>query len=339
MEKAPDELVRLREELRRRDERLQAAEALLDGVSHALACDSKTILYMLTVFSSAVIEDYADQLDEEGRDYLDRIRRSAEQMRRLIDDLVQALQEHQNERAREPLNSNTVVSEGCQPTRTPNKQNDRGKRFALRNPVCERITIETVQEGELYVTYFMEDERVIGPVGYYVDELDAREGHLRWIKPNWHDPPPAAQRPFRLLLAEDNPDDVTIARRVFGASPQWELVVVGDGQQALDVLCRYRHGVSSDESVWFPDLVMLNLQMPKRTGHEVLEAMKADPKLNALPVVMWSVSNRREDIERTHRLRADVYICKLANAQCEVAKLTAIRRFWERVLHHAGGRT
>jgi CheY-like chemotaxis protein len=166
-------------------------------------------------------------------------------------------------------------------------RSDRENRFALRTQVCERIRIETVREDELYATYLIEDERKIGPVGYYVDELDAREGHLRWVKPNWHDLPPEAQRPLRLLLAEDNPDDVAVAYRVFGASPRWEMIVVGDGQQALDLLCRRRS--SSDESVWFPDLVMLNLQMPKRTGHEVLEAMKADPKLSALPVVMWSV--------------------------------------------------
>jgi CheY-like chemotaxis protein len=138
-------------------------------------------------------------------------------------------------------------------------------------------------------------------------------------------------------LAEDNPDDAAIARRVFEASPRWEMVAAGDGQQALGALCR--RGASSDESVRFPDLVLLNLQMPERTGHEVLEAMKADPKLDALPVVIWSVSNPREDIEHARRRRADAHLCEQANAQRAAANLVAIRRLWEWPLYPEGGRS
>ena len=101
-------------------------------------------------------------------------------------------------------------------------------------------------------------------------------------------------RAKRVLIAEDDPNDVTPLRQAFRASPAWEIAVVYDGIEALDYL--FKHGKHTD--VCRPDLFILSLQMTLICGHEVLERIKGIPQLASIPVVTWTASVREEDIAR-----------------------------------------
>lgn len=100
------------------------------------------------------------------------------------------------------------------------------------------------------------------------------------------------ERVCRVLLAEDNPSDITVFKRAARKSKcRFDLEVVIDGEHALNFL--HRRGEWSD--AWTPDFVVLNINMPKISGWEVLERMKADPDLSILPVAMWTIASPRCD--------------------------------------------
>ncbi|ALA59661.1 response regulator [Nitrospira moscoviensis] len=114
-------------------------------------------------------------------------------------------------------------------------------------------------------------------------------------------------RPVDILLVEDNEDDVVIIQEAFAES---RLVTirntVSDGEEALAYLRREgRYHVAP-----LPTLVLLDINMPKKNGFEVIQAMKADPGLRSLPVVMLTMSDREEDIVRSYASGACSYIRK-----------------------------
>jgi len=95
------------------------------------------------------------------------------------------------------------------------------------------------------------------------------------------------ERICRVLLAEDNPVDIEVFKRAARRSEcHFDLEVVIDGEQALNFLQKKREWAD----VWTPDFVVLNINMPKINGWEVLERMKADPDLAILPVAMWTIA-------------------------------------------------
>ena len=109
-------------------------------------------------------------------------------------------------------------------------------------------------------------------------------------------------RPVRVLVVEDSPDDLAIAQRAFKLSPVAnELLVARDGQEAIDVL--FNNGSS-------PDLMLLDIKLPRLSGHDVLRRVRADGRTAALPVVMLTASQRREDVIESYRLGANSYIQK-----------------------------
>ena len=113
-------------------------------------------------------------------------------------------------------------------------------------------------------------------------------------------------RAKRVLIAEDDPNDVTPLRQAFRASPAWEIAVVYDGIEALDYL--FKHGKHTD--VCRPDLFILSLQMPYLHGYEVLEQIKDIPQLASIPVVIWTASQREIDIARAYERGAAAFISK-----------------------------
>ena len=136
-------------------------------------------------------------------------------------------------------------------------------------------------------------------------------------------------RQLRLLLVEDDSTDAKIAQMVFQKPPDpWEIVWVRDGQEALDLL--FKRGKYARDT-WMPDLVLLNINMPKVKGYEVLERMKRDPSLSLIPVVMWSISRMPESIEHSYRLGAAAYLPKAISTREAKEDLAAVRHFWERV--------
>jgi two-component system, chemotaxis family, response regulator Rcp1 len=116
-----------------------------------------------------------------------------------------------------------------------------------------------------------------------------------------------AHRPIVLLLVEDNPADVRLAQEALREGRvQNQMHVVGDGEEALAFLRREgRHAAAPR-----PDLLLLDLNLPKRDGFEVLNTMKADSDLKDLPVVVLTGSSAQERVVRGYNLDARCYIQK-----------------------------
>jgi two-component system, chemotaxis family, response regulator Rcp1 len=118
------------------------------------------------------------------------------------------------------------------------------------------------------------------------------------------DPP---RRPLAVLLVEDDAGDVVIAREALRAGQlHSRLSVVPDGVEAMHYL-RREDGYAEVER---PDLILLDLNLPRKSGHEVLAEVKADPQLRKIPVVVLSTSSAFEDVERSYELYANVYVTK-----------------------------
>jgi two-component system response regulator len=117
---------------------------------------------------------------------------------------------------------------------------------------------------------------------------------------------------LRILLAEDDEDDIFLTREAFGecAYPV-QLYIVRDGVQAMDFL---RRGEGYTEAPT-PDLILLDLNMPRMDGRAVLRECKADPALQHIPVVILTTSNAQEDILGTYRQFANCYIRKPVQMQ------------------------
>jgi CheY-like chemotaxis protein len=118
------------------------------------------------------------------------------------------------------------------------------------------------------------------------------------------DPP---RRPLGVLLVEDDPGDVMIAEEALKASRlKSRLTVVPDGIEALKYL-RHENGYADAER---PDLILLDLNLPRKTGHEVLAEVKNDPILRMIPIVVLTTSGAAEDVVRSYDLHANVFVTK-----------------------------
>jgi CheY-like chemotaxis protein len=114
-------------------------------------------------------------------------------------------------------------------------------------------------------------------------------------------------RPIDVLLIEDDPGDELITREAFEHNKiSNTLHVAHDGQEGLDFL--YRRG--GYENAPRPDLILLDLNLPKYDGRQLLETVKSDPELNHIPVVVLTTSSAEEDILRSYKLHANAYVTK-----------------------------
>lgn len=132
---------------------------------------------------------------------------------------------------------------------------------------------------------------------------------------------------LRILLVEDNPEDVLIAERSLmkaNMRDKSELFIVRDGQEALDFL---RHKGKFTEAAR-PDLILLDLKLPKVNGHEVLAEIKADEHLRRIPVIVLTVSEREEDMVKAYNSGASGYITKPPSS-AEFAKvIETVLDYW-----------
>lgn len=113
--------------------------------------------------------------------------------------------------------------------------------------------------------------------------------------------------PVRILLVEDDPGDALITTESLERSAHaCEISVVGDGDLALDFL--HKRGAYGDAHT--PDLVLLDLNLPKVSGHQVLAEVKGDPVLATIPVIVLSTSRAAEDVVATYRLHGNAYVSK-----------------------------
>ncbi len=112
---------------------------------------------------------------------------------------------------------------------------------------------------------------------------------------------------IEVLLVEDDPGDELMTREAFAENKvRNQLHVARDGEEALDFL--YRRGAHADAPR--PDLILLDLNLPKFDGREVLARIKEDEDLRSIPVVVLTTSDAEEDIVRSYRLHANAYVTK-----------------------------
>ena len=132
-------------------------------------------------------------------------------------------------------------------------------------------------------------------------------------------------RPIEILLVEDNPGDARLVKEALKDGKVLnELHVVKDGVEALDFL--KRKGGYADAVC--PDLILLDLNLPKKNGHEVLAEIKSDPDLKRIPVVVLTVSKAEEDIMITYNLHGNCFITKPIDFDQFVDVVKAIEDFW-----------
>jgi two-component system response regulator len=135
----------------------------------------------------------------------------------------------------------------------------------------------------------------------------------------------ALGRPVHVLVVEDSPSDVamTVAALREGHIAN-DMHVVGDGEAALDYL--YRRGQFHDAPR--PDLVLLDLNLPKKDGYEVLAKLKADEDLTTIPVVVLTTSAAESDVLKMYRVHANSYITKPVGYEAFLSAIQYIEEFW-----------
>ncbi len=132
-------------------------------------------------------------------------------------------------------------------------------------------------------------------------------------------------RPIEILLVEDNPGDVRLTLEAFREAKIGNRIhTVSDGIQALDFL----NQDAKYSNVPSPDLILLDLNLPKKDGREVLASIKANPKIKHIPVVVLTTSKSEEDIIKSYALQANCYITKPVDLDQFLDVVKLIGDFW-----------
>jgi two-component system, chemotaxis family, response regulator Rcp1 len=135
----------------------------------------------------------------------------------------------------------------------------------------------------------------------------------------------ARRRTATILMVEDDEGDVRLTREALRDGKLVnELHVVGDGESALAFL--RREGPYADAPR--PDLVLLDLNLPRMTGHEVLAELRADPRLHTIPVTVLTTSSRDEDVVRSYELHVNAYVTKPVGLDEFLHVVREIEDFW-----------
>ncbi|MDX3853975.1 response regulator [Streptomyces sp. AK02-01A] len=140
-------------------------------------------------------------------------------------------------------------------------------------------------------------------------------------------------RAIEVLLVEDDAGDELMTREAFAENKiRNTLHVVRDGEAALDFL--YQRGAHGDAPR--PDLILLDLNLPKYDGRQVLEQIKTDPELSLIPVVVLTTSSAEEDILRSYKLHANAYVTKPVDLDQFIAAVRQIDEFFVTVVRLPG---
>jgi CheY-like chemotaxis protein len=135
--------------------------------------------------------------------------------------------------------------------------------------------------------------------------------------------------PIEVLLVEDNPGDVRLTREALREGKvRNNLHLVPDGVEAVAFL--RREGRYAD--VPRPDLILLDLNLPKKGGREVLEDIKNDPRLKRIPVVVLTTSQAEQDILESYRLGANAYVTKPVDLEQFLRVVKSIEEFWLQIV-------
>ena len=139
----------------------------------------------------------------------------------------------------------------------------------------------------------------------------------------------AILKPVEILLVEDNPADARLVMEVFkDFSVKNKIHVVEDGIVAMDFL--YKKGTY--ESFPRPDIILLDLNLPRKDGRDVLKEIKENAKLKCIPVVILTTSTAREDVVRTYSNHANCYITKPVDFEQFLKFVQSIENFWLKVV-------
>jgi len=132
-------------------------------------------------------------------------------------------------------------------------------------------------------------------------------------------------RSIEVLLVEDNPGDVRLTMEVLKEEKMLlHVSVVGDGEEALAFLRKEDKYASAAQ----PDLILLDLNLPKKDGREVLAEIKGDPHLMLIPVVVLTTSTAEQDVLKTYELHANCYIKKPVDFEQFTRVVKLIEDFW-----------
>jgi two-component system, chemotaxis family, response regulator Rcp1 len=138
---------------------------------------------------------------------------------------------------------------------------------------------------------------------------------------------------FEVLLVEDSPGDVRLTREAFKeAKAHINLRVASDGTEAMAFLKREGKYAKAPR----PDLILLDLNLPKKDGREVLAEIKESPTLGSIPVVILTTSASESDIQRSYRLHANCYIAKPVDLEGFLKVVRSIDNFWLSVVKLPG---
>jgi CheY-like chemotaxis protein len=134
-----------------------------------------------------------------------------------------------------------------------------------------------------------------------------------------------SSEPNEILLVEDDPGDTLMIREILaGNGSSNHLTCLTDGEQAIEFL--HRRGAYADAPR--PDLVLLDLNLPRRHGREVLAEIKQSPELGVIPVIILTTSQSADDMLRSYELHANAYIVKPADFEAFAGVVREINRFF-----------
>jgi len=134
---------------------------------------------------------------------------------------------------------------------------------------------------------------------------------------------------IQILLVEDNPGDVRLTMEALrGAKVANELHVVGDGGEAIEFLNRC--GTHADAPR--PDIVLLDLNLPRVDGNEVLAQIKSDPDLAKIPIIVLTSSSAEADIQRAYELHANCFISKPVDFTEFIGAVRSLEGFWLKIV-------
>lgn len=129
---------------------------------------------------------------------------------------------------------------------------------------------------------------------------------------------------LKILLVEDSPSDIRLIREALKETPvPVQITVARDGIEAMDYLRQTEAGLANR-----PDLMLLDLNLPRKNGREVLAEVKGSPTLKQIPVLVMTSSRSDEDISEAYSLNANCYIAKPGDLKEYVEVVRAIEEFW-----------
>ena len=136
---------------------------------------------------------------------------------------------------------------------------------------------------------------------------------------------PLRRRPVEILLVEDNPGDVRLTRVAFADTRiNNNLSVVGDGEEAMAFLRREGEYSAAPR----PDIILLDLNLPRKSGREVLEEVKSDRSLLCIPIVVMTTSEAEVDIRNSYSHHANAYVTKPVDLDDFIDVVSKIEGFW-----------